>query len=218
METIDLKQLSPQQKAALKAQFEAEERANAEQEKKIRADYDNLKNEEVEKSFGFLMELSKNIEEIKIDIFNQYGTLIAMKKEIYNLTDAQIELQQTHTFTNKANTKSIILGSNVIDGWTDDVNIGISAVNDWLEKKIIDPQAREIIRTLLKPDKNGLLKASRVLDLSKKAIEIGDAELMEHVKFIQSQYRPQKTSTFVKAKYKDENEVWQWVALSMSAV
>lgn len=218
MNAIDFEKLTPEQKADLKRKFEAEERAAAEREKQVRSQYEDLKNDQVESSFQFLTDLSRNIEEIKVDIFNQYGTIIAMKKEINNLTDEQIELQQSHTFTNKANDKSIIIGSNVIDGWTDDVGVGIQRVNDWLDKKIVDPQAREIIRTLLKPDKNGLLKASRVLDLSKKATEIGDAELIEHVKFIQSQWRPQKTSTFVKARYKDEKGVWQWVPLSMSAV
>lgn len=218
MENLDYSKLTPEQKQALRQQMLDEERAEREKANKIKSDYEALKDEQINVSFNYLKKLNINLEEIKVDIFNQFGSLLAMKKELYSLTDEQMELQQSHTFTNKANTVSIIIGSNVIDGWTDDVNIGIQGVNSWIDSKITDPDDRSIIKTLLKPDKNGILKANRVLELSNEANKRGDQELIKHVNFIQSQYRPQKTSTYVKAKYKDANECWQWLALSMSAV
>lgn len=218
MENLDYSKLTPEQKQALREQMLAEERAERDRANKVRADFQALKDEQINVSFNYLKKISINLEEIKIDIFNQFGSLLAMKKELYNLTDEQMELQQSHTFTNTENDKSLIIGSNVRDGWTDDVNIGIQGINDWIDTKITDPDDRAIIRTLLKPDKNGTLKASRVLELSNEANKRGDQELIKHVNFIQSQYRPQKTSTYVKAKYKDETGVWQWLALSMSAV
>jgi hypothetical protein len=218
MDGINYNELTAEQKRALREQMDAEERAEKAKERKIRDDYESLKEEQINVSFRYLQTLSLNLEEIKIDIFNQFGAIMAMKKELYKLTDEQMELQQSHTFTNKANTVSIIIGSNVIDGWTDDVNIGIQGVNSWIDSKITDPADRSIIRALLKPDKNGLLKANRVLELSAEANKRGDQELIKHVNFIQAQYRPQKTSTYVKVKYKDANECWQWLALSMSAV
>jgi len=218
MESINYSELTAEQKKALREQMEQEERAEREKENKTREDYLALKEEQINVSFRFLQTLSLNLEEIKIDIFNQFGAILAMKKELYKLTDEQMELQQSHTFTNKANDKSLIIGSNAIDGWTDDVNIGIQGINDWIDAKITDPDDRAIIRTLLKPNKDGVLKANRVLELSNEAHKRGDAELIKHVDFVQSQYRPVKTSTYVKAKYKDANGVWQWLALSMSAV
>jgi hypothetical protein len=215
---VDYSKLTPDQKRELREQMEAEERAEKEKVNKMRSDYESLKEEQINVSFKFLQALSLNLEEIKVDIFNQFGAILAMKKELYNLSDEQMELQQSHTFTNKTNDKSLIIGSNAIDGWTDDVGIGIQGVNDWIDSKITDPDDRAIIRTLLRPDKSGALKANRVLELSNEAHKRGDMELIKHVNFIQSQYRPVKTSTYVKAKYKDENGIWQWLALTMSAV
>lgn len=218
MENLDFNQLTAEQKRQLRQQFEAEERAEKENMQKMHEDYETLKDEQVKVSFKRLQNISMALEEEKVDIFNQFGVLLAMKKELHNLTDEQMELQQSHTFTTSKNDISLIIGSNAIDGWTDDVNIGIQGINDWIDTKITDPDDRAIIRTLLKPDKNGVLKANRVLELSNEAHKRGDKELIKHVDFVQSQYRPVKTSTYVKAKFKDANGVWQWLALTMSAV
>ena len=64
---------------------------------------------------------------------------------------------------------------------------GIDKVNDWLGKLAKDDESAILvgfIRDLLKPNKDGVLKANRVLELSKKADEIGDKELIEAVKII----------------------------------
>jgi len=218
MSKLEFEKLTPEEKKALREKLAAEERAEKEAEKRLRNDYQALKDEQVISTFNRLRSISKTLEEEKVDIFNQFGSLISMKKEIYGLTQDQMELQQSHTFTTSDTKMSVIIGSNVIDRWGDDVNIGIERVNIWIDKKIEDKDSRDIIRALLKPNKDGVLKAARVLDLSKKAREIGDTELIEAVNFIHDQYKPVRTSTYVKAKYLDENGVWKWLALSMSSV
>lgn len=218
MQEIDYSKLTPEQKQALREQMDAEIAAEKAAAKQQKQDYISLKDEQVKATFLRLGNISSTLEAEKIDIFNQFGSLVAMKKELYELSDAQMEIQQSHTFTTADGKMSIIIGSNVIDRWSDDVNVGVDGVNTWLDRKITDPNAREIIRTLLKPNKDGVLKASRVLDLSKKAAEIGDPELIKCVDFIRDQYRPVKTSTFVKAKYLDNNGLWQWLPLAMSQV
>jgi len=218
METIDFKKLTDEQKKELRLQMEAEERAEKEAAQRLKTDYEALKDEQVRASFKRLQNVSSSLGDEKVDIFNQFGSLIAMKKELFNLTDEQMELQQSHTFTSSDGKVSIIIGSNVIDRWGDDVAVGIERVNRWIDAKIEDQNSRDIIRALLKPNSQGVLKANRVLDLSKKAREIGDTELIEAVNFIHDQYKPQMTSTYVKARYLDENQQWQWLALSMSAV
>jgi len=47
---------------------------------------------------------------------------------------------------------------------------------------------------------------------------MGDKELIDAVNFIRDQYRPVKTSTYVKVKYTDEEGRTKWLPLSMSAV
>ncbi|PTN08065.1 hypothetical protein C8N47_111105 [Mangrovibacterium marinum] len=215
---INISELTPEQRRQLMADLEAEEQAKKAAEQKLKEDYAALKNDQVNETFGRLRMLEIGIKAEKTDIYEQFQTLMAMKMEIFGLTDADIEMQQSHTFTNDAGTHSIILGSNVIDGWTDEVGIGIDAVNKWIDAKITDPKAHGLLKAMLKPNKDGVLQANRVLDMAKEARKIGDKELIEWVVFIQDQWRPVKTSTYVKAKWRDTNNKWQWLALSMSAV
>ena len=54
-----------------------------------------------------------------------------------------------------------------------------------------------MLNLLLKKDKNGNLKASRVLELKKIAKQVGDSEFIDGVKIIEAAYRPNKSSTFI---------------------
>jgi hypothetical protein len=74
-----------------------------------------------------------------------------------------------------------------------------------------------MIRDLLRPDRNGMLKASRVVELYSRAVKINDEELIKHVQTIQEAYVPKKTTTFIKAKYKDDDGRDIWLNLSMSS-
>lgn len=216
--TINYQDLSSKQKQQMREEMEAEQRAEREAAKQLRSDYEHLKNEQVLASFKRLQDVSSALTEEKVDLFNQFGSLLAMKKELYKLTEAQMDMQQSHTFTSSDGKVSIIIGSNVIDTWSDDVGVGIERVNQWIDSKIATPEDRAIIRALMKTNSDGVLKASRILDLAKHASERGDKELTDAVNFIRDQYRPEKTSTYVKAKWKNEKKQWQWLALSMSAV
>jgi hypothetical protein len=218
MDAIDINKLTPEQKQALRMQIEAEDRAREEQAKKLRDDYEQMKDDEVRMAFEHLQRVSAALAEEKVNVFNQFGALLAMKRELYGLTDERLAMQQSHTFTSSDGRRSVIIGSNVIDRWGDDVQVGIDRVISWINSRISDKNSRDIIMALLKPDSKGVLKANRVLELSKKAAEIGDTELIDAVSLIRDQYRPEKTSTYVKAKYMDEHGQWQWLALSMSAV
>ncbi len=218
---IEFTKLTTEQKKALREQLEAEEMAEKEAEKRKKQDYSDLKDEQVKATFKKLQSISTSLELEKVDIFNQFGSLLALKKDLYNLSDQQMELQQSHTFTTADGSQSIIIGSNVIDRWSDDLNVGIDKINAWLDKQITDEKSEMLVsfyRDMLKPNKDGVLRANRVLEMGNKAREYGDKELIEAVSFIQQQYKPVKTSTYVKAKYLDANGVWQWLALSMSAV
>lgn len=218
MDKLNYNDLSAEQKAEFRRQLEAEEREKKQERKKLESDYADLKSDQVNSTFERLSEVSQMLEKVKIEIFNEFGAVLGMKAELFLLTPEDMELQQSHTFTNAENTRKIIIGSNVIDRWGDEVKIGIERVNKWIDAKITDQQSREIIRALLKPNADGELKAGRVLDLSKKANEFGDNELIDAVNFIRDQYLPEKTSTYVKVKYKDDDGIWQWLPLAMSAV
>lgn len=218
---LDIKNLTDEQRRILKAQLEAEEKAQKEKERRERETYEQLKDAQVRVTFRELQNISSMLEHAKLKVFRDFEAILAMKKELFGLTEDRMLEQESHTFTTSDGSMSIIIGHNVIDSWDETVSVGIQKVNQWLTRLARDEESAVLvglIRDLLKPNKDGVLKANRILDLSKKASEIGDSELIEAVELIRDAYRPTRTSTYVKARYVDEYGRKQWLALSMSAV
>ncbi len=221
MSNLDFNNLSPEQKAQLKAQLDAEEKAAKDKLKREKETYEQIKDAQIKTTFKTLSKISSELEVSKLNVFGDFKAILGMKKDLFGLSDEQMLTQESHTFTTTDGSVSIIIGHNVIDGWDETVDVGIEKVNQWLTKLAKDDESAMLvglIRDLMKPNKDGVLKANRVLDLSKKASEIGDKELIGAVEIIRDAYRPTKTGTFVKARYVDENGAKQWLPLSMSAV
>ena len=220
MKRIDIDQLTAEEKSNLKAQLEAEEKTEKDRVKRERETYEQIKNAQVLTTYKQLQEISSNLELAKQKVFENFQAILKMKQELFNLTEEKMLTQESHTFTSTDGAVSIMIGHNVIDNWDETVSVGIEGVNQWLNKLIQDENSAMLvglIRDLMKPNKDGALKANRILDLSKKAAEIGDKELIRHVDMIRDAYRPTKTGTFVKVRYVDEQGQKQWLALSMSA-
>lgn len=180
--------------------------------------FNELKETTVTEMFDFLQDVSFDICSAKRRVFDNFADLLNMKQQVYGLNDEDFEKQQSHTFTNEAGV-SIKIGHNVIDGYDDDLlNAGTMGVNKWLDSKTTPESAVfvSMIRDLLRPNKEGVLKASRVLELQNKAREIGDSMLIKSVEMMVEAYRPVKTSSYVKASFKDKKGQIQWLALSMS--
>lgn len=221
MERINISSLTPEQRAKLMAELEAEERAAKERRRKEMEAYEQLKDTQVKATFKELQNISSSLELAKQKVFDEFELLLRLKKELFGLTEERMLSQESHTFTSADGSISIIIGHNVIDSWDETVKVGIERVNKWLGKLAKDEDSAVLvglIRDLLKPNKDGVLKANRILDLSKKAAELGDRELIEAVELIRDSYRPTRTSTYVKARYIDTRGQKQWLALSMSAV
>lgn len=218
---INIGALTQEERAQLLLQLEAEERAAKEKRRKELEAYEQLKDTQVRATFKELQNISSSLEVAKQRVFDDFELLLQMKKELFGLSEERMLSQESHTFTSADGSVSIIIGHNVIDSWDETVKVGIDRVNKWLSKLAKDEESAVLvglIRDLLKPNKDGVLKASRILDLSKKAAELGDRELIEAVELIRDSYRPTRTSTYVKARYIDTRGQKQWLALSMSSV
>lgn len=218
---MNIEQLTPEQKASLKAQLEAEERAEKDRKRMERNTYEDLRNAQVLSTFKQLQKISSELELAKQRVFDEFSALLKMKQELFELTEEQMLSQGSHTFTSTDGEVSVVIGHNVIDRWDETVSVGVERVNEWLKGLARDENSSMLvgmIRDLMKPNKEGVLKANRILDLSKKAAEIGDKDLIEAVDLIRDAYRPAKTSTYVKAKFKDDNGQTRWLPLGMSAV
>jgi hypothetical protein len=212
---MNLENLSADELEALEAQLAQKKKEKKEKERQEREAFKQLQHEYVEQNFCKLQDVEKNLSTIKAELFENVESILAMKKEVYGIDDKQ----QSHSISNIACTKTIIVGHNIVDGWdTDTAAAGVERVNQWLTKKLNDNNADliNIIRDLLKPNQEGILKANRVLELRNQAEKLGDQELISAVAVIQEAYRPKKTTTFIKAKYRNEHGQDVWLNLSMS--
>ncbi|MDD4747131.1 MAG: DUF3164 family protein [Salinivirgaceae bacterium] len=218
---IDISKLTPEELQQLNEQLDADKKAKKAKELLERKQYEEIKDAQVRETFGRLNIISTGLAEAKSKMFDAFETVLALKRELYQLDDEKFDAQSSHTFTTSDGKLSVMIGHNVIDRWDETVDVGLGKVNIWLEGLARDEQSAKLvglIKDLMKPNKAGVLRANRILDLAKRAAEIGDLELIEAVDLIRDAYRPARTSTFIKAKYKDELGRDVWMPLSMSAV
>lgn len=218
-EKVELGALTEDQKKALWEEMKLQER-----EKKIlkqleREAYIAIKDELVTDNFARLEGISEGLKSVKSQIFDGFQVLLNLKQQLYSISEDQMSKQLSHTFTLENGNKSIMLGQNVVDGWdTELAGVGVAKVNEWLASKLTDDNKMlvDMIRDLLRPSKEGVLKANRVLELAKRAREQGDEQLIDAVNMLQDAYRPVTTTTFVRAKFRNEQGQDEWLKLSMS--
>lgn len=216
---MNLNDLTPDQRRALKEQLKAEEKAEKEKLKADKEAYKALQDEFVSQFFPKLVKIAEDLTLSKAELFEAARTILDFKNNVYGLGEEQLAQQQSYTISSSDFSKSIILGHNVVDGWDAEVaNAGVSRVTEWLGKQTNDGNRVLVgmIRDLLKPNKEGILKAPRVLELMNQAEKIDDQELIDAVNLIREAYRPVKTTTFVRAKFKDEDGKNMFLNLSMS--
>lgn len=213
---INLGNLTNEQKEALKRQF-AEEEAEKEKERKDKIEeYKNLVDDCVMRGIQKAKYISEMITIGKKEIQDTFKTLLELKAEIYGIRDDQ----QSNTFTTRDGKYSIILGYRVVDSFDDTVHTGIAKAKNYINRLLKDEnkELQKVLDLLLKKDKKGNLKASRVIELERIAADINDEELNEAVQIIKEAWKPQKTKTFVEAYYKDNNGNKVSIPLSVTSV
>lgn len=138
-----------------------------------------------------------------------------MKAELFK---ARAE-QRTHTFTNSDGNMRIILGQYTTDGYRDTVEDGIAIVKEYIMSLAADEKTQALVNMvfrLLSRDKQGTLKASRIVQLRKIADEIGNERFMEGVRIIEESYQPEISKQFIRAEVKDNNNQWRPISLGMT--
>ena len=205
-----------------KAEFEAFQAANAKKaaEEKARADreqYRQLVDDEIERSIPVLEEISGRIKESKQRVMDNFKTILEMKGDLFK-TKLK-EDQRSHTFTNSKGNKRITLGVYVTDGYRDTVEDGIAIVKEYIESLAKDDKTRSLVSMVLRllaRDAKGTLKASRIVQLRKVAMETGDDRFMEGVRIIEESYQPEASKQFIRAEIKNENGMWKPIPLGMT--
>lgn len=214
---IDINNLTPEQKAQLKAQLENEEKAEKARVQNEREAYKQLVDETVKKSVQKLQTLSAEMERIKQEVFAEFGTLISTKNELFK-TKAD---RQSDTFTTQDGTMSITLGNRVNEGWDDTVEAGIAKVKAYLNTLAKDDNSAALVQTvmsLLAKDRKGALKANKVLELEKLAMTSQDPDFIDGINIIKQAYRPVPTCQFIQVELKDEEGKSRKLPLSLAAM
>ena len=197
---MDLTQLTKEQKAALKAQLEAEEKAEKARVQNERDTYKELVDAAVHSNVRKLQELSAEMERVKAEVFGEFAALIRTKNELFSTKMNR----QSDTFTTQDGMMSITLGNRVNEGWDDTVEAGIAKVKEYLA-------------TLAK-DRKGALKANKVLELERLAVKSQNAGFIDGINIIKQAYRPVPTCQFISVTVKDDKGVETKLPLSLSAM
>lgn len=214
---IDINNLTPEQKAQLKAQLENEEKAEKARVQNERDMYKQLVDEAVKKSVERLKILSVQMELIKHEVFTEFGTLIATKNELFKTKPDR----QSDTFTTSDGSMSITLGNRMNEGWDDTVEAGIAKVKAYLTTLAKDDNSAALVQTvmsLLAKDRKGALKANKVLELEKLAMTSQDPDFIDGINIIKQAYRPVPTCQFIQVELKDKEGKSRKLPLSLAAM
>ncbi|MBQ7899338.1 MAG: DUF3164 family protein [Bacteroidales bacterium] len=204
--------------AAFLEQEKAEEAKAA--AKKMRNDYREMVDDAIEICIPKLKAVSKDLENNKRTVFEEFSTILEMKAEMFKMEKEQDLDNQSHTFTNSKGNMRIVLGHYVTDNYLDTVDEGIAKVQQYITSLASDEKSKslvDMVMRLLAKDAKGTLKASRIIQLRKMAEKSGAPEFIEGVKIIEEAYQPIKSRTFLKAYVKNEETgAWEQIPLGMT--
>jgi hypothetical protein len=214
---MDVSKMTAAQRAELKAQLEAEERAEKQKREENISAYKGSVDEFCRGKFERLEQLSNLMRSLKEEVFKEAETLIQLKEELYHTKSDR----HSDQFTSSDGRITIALGSRTNDGWDDTVNAGVARVKEFIRSLAKDADSAaltEMVMNLLAKDRKGNLKASRVLQLREIARTSGYPELIEATDIIQSAYRPVDTCQFISVSYKDDKGQKHNLPLSLAAM
>lgn len=214
---MDISNLTAEQRAALKAQIEAEERAESQKRQDSIDAYKQMVDEFCSDTFERMKKVSELMRIEKERVFSAAELLIEQKEALFKTKQDR----HSNQFTTADGKVTVALGYRTNDGWDDTVNEGIAKVKEYLESLAATEEgakAVNIILKLLAKDKKGNLRASSMIQLEQEAAKNGNPLFVEGVQIIRDAYRPDDSCQFITVSYKDENGVRHNLPLSLSSV
>lgn len=200
---------------AEKAKKDAQARVAA-----LRDNYSELSEAFIKRTIKKLTPLSQKISEKKAEVLDEFSALQKIKAELLGLNGR--DMPKSHTFTNKAGTMRVTVGTYETDGYDDSVEEGIAIVKEYIESMAKDANSAKLVKMvmgLLARSASGALKASRVVRLHRLADESGDARFIEGVRIIENAYRPTISRTYIRCETRtvdpDSQVVTDWQLLPL---
>ena len=211
--------LSASELAEFQAFKAAQAAKRAKEERKQNLDtFNQMIDEEVNLTIPELENLADQLSVIKRTVFDNFKTLLDIKKDVMKMTK---DNQKSHTFTTSDGKYRIELGCYQLDNYKDTVNDGVAMIKEFIKGLAKDPETQSLVDMVLKllsKDQKGNLKASRVLQLRQMADKINDDRFSEGVEIIMDSYAPIPSKQFIRAYQKNDKGEWQNIPLSITDV
>lgn len=214
---MDISNMTAAERAALREQLEAQERADSQKRQESIDAYKQMVDEFCVEVFGRMKKVSDQLRTEKERVFGDAELLIKQKEQLFKVKQDR----HSNQFTTSDGKYTVALGYRTNDGWDDTVNEGIAKVKEYLATLASTEdgaRAVSIILKLLTKDKKGNLKASSMIQLEQEAAKNGDPLFIEGVQIIRDAYRPVDSCQFISVSYKDDNGVKHTLPLSLSSM
>lgn len=214
---MDISRMTAAERAALREQLEAQERADSQKRQESIDAYKQMVDEFCVEVFGRMKKVSDQLRTEKERVFGDAELLIKQKEQLFKVKQDR----HSNQFTTSDGKYTVALGYRTNDGWDDTVNEGIAKVKEYLATLASTEdgaRAVSIILKLLTKDKKGNLKASSMIQLEQEAAKNGDPLFIEGVQIIRDAYRPVDSCQFISVSYKDDNGVKHTLPLSLSSM
>ena len=147
MTAIDLKNLSPEEKKALKASLEAERKEELKVEKEQKQLLKNLENDVVLSEIDFFIDKRDDIEARIETLFKNVETAIEMRAEVYGNKKRE---QDSHTFTLDDGSASVKVGWNMKPSFNGTEAEGIVKIREYMAALAGDTENEKILMEFLK--------------------------------------------------------------------
>ncbi len=202
---IDIKQLTPEQKAALKKELAQEAKQDKEKKQGDIATLKELQNTFLEQNIDTLVNRQGEMETLVAQLFTDFSDILTLKSQVYGLDRLE---QDSHTITNSDGTASITIGQNVNITFDGSESAGVQKIMNFLtaisgnEDNEDMKKMSETVKLLLKPSlKTKMLNPAKIIQLNAMRATYNSPEFEDGMDIIINAQLRQKGSSYV-AGYK----------------
>jgi hypothetical protein len=195
---VKLADLSKEEKKQLLLEAQQEEKDRKAGQKENKQTYQDLSAEFVEKNVDIFVHRQIAIEDDILNLFKDYEAIKEIKRMVYG--DKVLD-QDTHTSTLQDGSASITIGNNVSIGFNGTEKIGIEGIKKYITTLTDDDEntakLTKMVNVLLKPNKQGVLNPSNIIQLNSLRADLNSEEFNENLDIIVEAQIRIKSTMFV---------------------
>lgn len=198
-ETINLKDLTAEQKRELAQQLKADQKAEKQKREGDLQSFKDLSKDFIEDNINPLVHHHEITGALIEKLWNDYKPLQKLKSEVYGV---KINEQDSHTSTLEDGSASITIGYNVSIGFDGTESAGVEKIKEFINSLSNDEEnvkkLSAAVNTFLQPNATtGMLNPSKIIQLSKLSKEFNDERFDEGLEIIFKAQQRRQNSMYV---------------------